>query len=66
MAVRIDASGGGGSSSTAGVLVLLTADPAAPANDTVWAVREGTSPTQDVSIKARIGGVTVVIAQITQ
>lgn len=49
-----------------GSLPLLTADPASPADDTWWAVREGTSPTQDVSIKARIGGVTYVIAAITR
>lgn len=50
----------------ASTLQLLTADPGAPANDTWWAVRVGTSPTQDVSVKARIGGVTTTIAEVTQ
>jgi hypothetical protein len=49
-----------------GALPLLTADPASPVNDTWWAVRTGSSPTQTVSIKVRIGGVTSTVASITQ
>jgi hypothetical protein len=50
----------------AGPLPLLTADPGSPADDTWWGVRTGSSPTQVVAIKARIGGVTVTVASITQ
>lgn len=56
----LDATGAGVST-----LVLLTADPGAPADDTWWAVREGASPNMIVSIKARIAGVTVTIASVT-
>lgn len=45
---------------------ILTADPASPIDDTCWAVREGTSPTQTVSIKVRISGVTVTLAAVTR
>jgi hypothetical protein len=53
-------------SSSSSLLTLLTADPASPTDDTCWVVREGTSPTQTVSLKARIGGTTVTIAAITR
>jgi hypothetical protein len=46
-------------------LTLLTADPATPADDSVWAVREGTSPNRTISIRARIFGLTVTIASIS-
>jgi hypothetical protein len=49
--------------STAPAFVVLTADPGAPADDTWWVVREGAGPTT-VSVKARIGGVTQIIAQM--
>jgi hypothetical protein len=53
-------------SSSSSLLTLLTADPASPTDDTCWVVREGTSPTQTVSLKARISGTTVTIAAITR
>ena len=42
---------------------LLTADPASPTNGTWWAVYTGSAPTT-VAIKARLGGVTYVIASM--
>lgn len=51
--------GGGGS-----VNALRTSDPVSPSNDTWWVVRDGASP-ESVAIKARIGGVTFTIAEIT-
>ncbi len=44
---------------------LLTSDPVPAVDDTVWAVREGTSPSMTVAIRARISGVTVTIASTT-
>lgn len=44
---------------------LLTADPLNPPNDSWWVVRIGNSPAMVVSLKARINGVTQVIATIT-
>jgi hypothetical protein len=44
---------------------LLTTDPIPAVDDTVWAVREGTSPSMTVAIRARIAGVTVTIASTT-
>jgi hypothetical protein len=52
---------GDGTRGKVSVLEVLTADPGAPANDTWWMVRTGSSPTT-VSLKARIGGVTYVVA----
>lgn len=50
----------GGSSNT-----LLTSDPVSPTDDTWWVVREGTSPTMTVSLKARIAGATYTVASVT-
>ena len=43
---------------------VLTADPASPANDTWWIVRDGGSP-QAVKLRVRIGGVSYTLAEIT-
>jgi hypothetical protein len=56
----------GSTASAAGSLPLLSADPVSPADGTWWAVTEGTSPTQTISIKVRDGGVTVTVASITK
>lgn len=45
---------------------LVDADPSAPLDDTTWIVREGTSPSQSVAVKARIAGETVTVAEITR
>jgi len=66
--VLVDSSGAlilSGASSVS-VLTLLTSDPSSPVNDTAWVVREGTSPTQTVSLKVRIGGTTYTVAAITR
>jgi hypothetical protein len=44
---------------------LRTADPSAPADDTCWIVRTGTSPTMAVELKVRISGATYTLASIT-
>lgn len=54
---------GGPPGPAGGLFMLLTADPAAPSDDTFWMVREGSAPTT-VSLKARIGGVTYVVASM--
>lgn len=46
-----------------GTFIVLTADPVSPSDDTWWVVREGVNPTT-VSVKARIGGVTYIVAQM--
>jgi hypothetical protein len=56
----------GGSGGSSGTSTVLTADPVAPADDTFWVVRTGTSPTQLISVKARINGTTVTLAEIEQ
>lgn len=45
-------------------LRVLTADPGSPVDDTWWIVRDGASP-QGVALKARIGGVTFTIIELT-
>lgn len=63
-----DRAGRGRGATTGGLaagLILLTADPPTPADDTAWAVRTGTSPTMVVSFKVRIAGVTQTVATIT-
>ncbi len=46
-------------------LQVLIADPIAPVDDTAWIVKSGTSPSQTISLKCRIDGVTVTIASVT-
>ena len=61
----LDAAGSIVSSLTGSSVALLTADPASPADDSVWIVRTGSSPTMTVALKARIAGTTYTIASIT-
>jgi hypothetical protein len=61
LAAWVGAGGGGGGGA---INAVLTADPASPADDTWWVVRDGASP-QGVALRARIGGVTFTIAEIT-
>ena len=44
-----------------GQYIVLTADPATPANDTWWVVRDPSTSPEFVSIKARIAGHTITI-----
>lgn len=45
--------------------VLLTADPASPADDSWWVSRIGTSPAMVVALKVRIDGTTTTVATVT-
>lgn len=53
--------GGGGG----GSLTVLGSDPGSPANGEVWVVSTGVSPAATLAIKARLAGVTVVLASVT-
>lgn len=44
---------------------ILTADPAGPADDSAWLVREGVSPAMQVTLRIRVAGVTYDLAAIT-
>jgi hypothetical protein len=44
---------------------VLTSDPVNPAPNTWWIVREGVTPTLNISLKAFIDGSIVVIAVVT-
>jgi len=44
---------------------LLTADPADPADDTVWYTRTGSSPAMAIDLKVRVSGVTHTFPQGT-
>jgi hypothetical protein len=48
-----------------GGLIVLSADPASPADDTFWMVKEAVSPGELVSLRVRISGVTYTVAAIT-
>ncbi len=43
---------------------ILTADPATPADDTWWVIRDGGTP-QAIDLRIRISGVTYVLASVT-
>lgn len=44
-----------------GSIPLLTADPASPADDTVWFKRTGSTPSIEISMNVRIAGATTSI-----
>ena len=47
-------------------ITMLTSDPVPAIDGTAWIVYTGTSPTQIVSLKVRLGGVTSTLISITQ
>ncbi len=48
---------------TRAIGTLLTQDPAHPADDTWWLVRDGATP-QNVRLKVRVAGVTSVVLTV--